>query len=135
MPDAAGFEHFVIFFLDGQIGYHRDQVGIAAAFAETIDGSLNLHRAGIDGGQGVGHGQIAVVVGVNAHRHGQGGDGGPGDFGNFLGHCAAIGVAKHDQTRAGLGGGLDSFQCIFGIGLVPVEKMFGVENHIAAGGL
>ena len=116
---------------------HRNQVGIAAAFAETVDGSLNVHRAGIDGGQGIGHGQVAVVMGVDAHGHAEGGKCGerrPGDLGDFLGHSAAVGVAKHDQPCAGLGGRVDCFQRIIGIGLVAVEKMFGIEKHLAPGG-
>ena len=44
----------------------RCQVGIAAAFAEAIEGALDVPRARVDGGQGVGDSVARVVVGMDA---------------------------------------------------------------------
>ena len=43
-----------------------DQVHVAAPFADAVDGALGVIGAGADGGQRVGDGQAAVVVGVDA---------------------------------------------------------------------
>ena len=48
---------------------------------------------------------------------------------------AAIGVAQHDPARAVLVGGLGAGQRIVRIGLVAVEEMLAVEQHLAALGL
>ena len=43
-----------------------DEVGVAAALAVAVDGALHLAGAGLDRHQAVGHGAVAVVVGVDA---------------------------------------------------------------------
>ena len=48
---------------------------------------------------------------------------------------AAVGVAQHDPARALLVGGLGAGQRIGRIGLVAVEEMLAVEQHLAAFGL
>ena len=52
--------------LEHQGGDQRHQVGIAAALAQAVQGALGLARTGPEGGQGVGHGVLGVVVGVDA---------------------------------------------------------------------
>ena len=69
MLGALAAEHFIAFFLERQVGDDRDQVGIAAAFAEAVDRALHVDGAGVDGGQRIGDGQVAVVVRVDAERH------------------------------------------------------------------
>ena len=49
-----------------------------------------------------------------------------------LGQAAAVGVAQHDEIRAGLFRGLPGGQGVFGIVLVAVESVLGVVNHIFA---
>ena len=39
-----------------------------ATLTEPIDRALNMHHASLDGGQGVCHGQVPVVVAVNPQR-------------------------------------------------------------------
>ena len=65
----SGREHFVALLLEGQIGDDGDQIGVAAALAEAVDRALHLHGPGVDGGQRIGHGQLAVVVAMDADRH------------------------------------------------------------------
>ena len=58
-------------------------------------------------GQRIGHGQLAIVVAMNADRHRQRLHGRARQLGDFLGHAAAVGVAEHDHRGAGLGRRLD----------------------------
>ena len=111
----------------------RHQIGVAAALAEPVERALDLPRAGAHGGKGIGHRLLGVVVGVDAdvvagdrlaHR---------GDDGfDLVRQRAAIGVAQHDPTRARIIGGLGAGQRIFRIGLVAVEEMLAIEQHLAA---
>ncbi len=125
-------QHLKARFFHGQVRANGNQIGIAAALADAVDRALHLHRAGIDGRQRIGHGQIAIVVAVNSHRHGQGGLSGFRERGDFLRHGAAVGVAQHDEACAGFRGGPHGFRGIFGIEFPAVEEMFGVVNHFPA---
>ena len=49
-----------------RFGDDRDEVGVAAALADAVDGALDVARAGGDGGQRVRNRQFAVVVRVDA---------------------------------------------------------------------
>jgi len=123
-------------------GNHRDahfelqsrdddgEVGVAAAFAVPVDGALHLQGAGAHGGQGVDHAGSGVVVGVDAD--------GPSEVrfhfgGQFLylpGQLPAVGIAKHDHVRAAVAGGFQGLDRVFGIGLVAVEEMLRVVDHL-----
>ena len=52
--------------LQFQVGDDRCQVGIAAALAIAVHAALHVGGAGLHGGQGVGHGHVGIVVGVDA---------------------------------------------------------------------
>ncbi len=108
------------------------EIGVAAAFADAVDGALHLHGAGVDGGQRIGHGQIAIVVAVDADRDVEGCLSGLGQLGDFLRHGAAVGVAQDDQTCAGFGRGANGLSGVVGIELPAVEEMFGIVDHLAA---
>jgi hypothetical protein len=54
---------------EGEIGDDGGEVAVAGAFAVAVDGALDLGGAG-EGGQGVGHAQADVVVGVDAQTGG-----------------------------------------------------------------
>ena len=113
----------------------RAEVGVAAAFAEAVDGALHLDAAQLDRDQGVGHGQLGVVVGVDAQ----------GDVREVLldrlddldhlgGQGAAVGVAEDDDSRpAGLGR-LEGLEGIVRIVLEAVEEVFGVVEQLSAPG-
>ena len=122
--------------LELQGGRDGGQVGVAAALAHAPGGALHLARARLHGGQGVGRGQVAVVVAVDAQ-------GDPGQGGGHLAHAlgypggqgAAVGVAEHQGLGPGLGGGGEHRQ---GVGLVlgqAVEEVLRVKEHPASGGL
>ena len=51
---------------------------------------------------------------------------------DLLRQRAAIGVAEHHPARAGVVGGLGAGERIVGIGLVAVEEMLAVEQHLLA---
>ena len=118
------------------IGDHRRQIDVAAAFADAVDGPLDLEAAGLDGGQGIGDRQPAVVVDVDAQLHAgdaplDGGDPGP----DFLGQTAAVGVAQDQAFGAGLPGGLNGVEGVGRIGLPAIEEVLGVIEYGAARGL
>ena len=66
---AAAVQDLVPLFLQRQVGDHRHQIGIAAAFPKAVDRALHLDGARIHRGQRVGHGQFAIVVAMDADRH------------------------------------------------------------------
>ena len=126
-------EHLVALLLEGQVGDHGDQVGVAAALAEAVDRALHLHGAGVDGGQRVGDGQLAVVVAVDADRHVDSSAAAAlRQLGDFLRHAAAVGVAEHDQLAPASAAAWIVLRGVFGIGLPAVEEMLGVVDHLAA---
>ena len=52
--------------LQFQVGDDGGQIGVAAALAVAVHAALHVGGAGFDGGQGVGHGEVGIVVGVDA---------------------------------------------------------------------
>ena len=62
--DAGFVREAVAAGLDG----HDDlfERSVAGALADAVDGALDLPRAGLDGGQRIGHGQAQIVVAVDA---------------------------------------------------------------------
>ena len=111
-----------------QIGDEGDEVHVAAAFADAVDGPLGMAGSGADGGEGVGDGHARVVVGVDA-------DAGAGffldlggGFGDEFGHGSAVGVAQHQDRRAGIFGGDQRLQGVGRVGPVGVEKMFRIVD-------
>ena len=132
--DPAGDQQLVALLLQRQVGDHGDQIDVAAALAKAVDRALDLHGPGVDGGQRIGHRQLAVIVAMDAHRHGDRLDHVPHGPGNVLRHRAAVGVAEHDHPRPGLGRRPQGGNRVRGVGLPAVEEVFGVENHLAAVG-
>src|SRR5205085_2221879 len=55
--------------LELEVSDDADDVGVAAALAVAVDAALDLHDALGDGGEGVGDGQLGIVVGVYSERH------------------------------------------------------------------
>ena len=88
-----------------EIGDDRGKIGVAAALAVAVETALHLLDARADRGQRVGHGEVAVVVGVNAEFRARyhfldGLD----CFDHFVSHRAAVGVAEDQVLRAGAEG-------------------------------
>ena len=114
----------------------RDQVGVAAALADAVERALDLAHAGAHRGQRIGDRLFGVVVGMDAEmvarhmRHDL-----RDDRLDLVRQRAAIGVAQHDPARAVLVGGLGAGERVVGIGLVAVEEMLAVDQHLAAAAL
>ena len=108
-----------------------DEVGVTAPFPPPVHRSLHLRAAGLHGGQRVGDGQIAVVVGVDAERRGDAlahrGD----DLADLTGQAAPVGIAQGEPVGAGLGGGAQHRERVGRIGAIPVEEVFRVVDHLA----
>jgi hypothetical protein len=91
-----------------------------------------VRGASLDGGDGVGHGDIGVIVAVDAEDPVKT----PADlrenFSELVGERAAVGVAEAKHIRAGR---LRGLQCTEGesrAGAVTVKEMFGVEDDLFA---
>ena len=117
-------------------GNDGGQVGVAAAFAVTVDSALHHVGPGPDAGQGVGHGQSAVVMGVDADFDPVAFSGRvqliadrPGGPLDILGQGAAVGVAQDQGVGPGVGRGGQGRQGVCRVPGVSVEKMLGVEKH------
>ena len=135
---AVAAEHRVARKLQGQVRHHRDQIGIAAAFADAIDRALHLHRTGGDGGERVRHGEVAVVVAVDRQgtlaassfeRRSRFAE----DTGDLVGQGAAVRVAADDPRGSRPGGGHDRLRRIVGIQFPAIEEVLRVVKHFAAG--
>ena len=62
---AAGQQHFVAAF-QSEVGDDADEIDVAAALADAVDGPLHLGRPLGDGGEGVGDRHVAIVVAMDA---------------------------------------------------------------------
>ncbi|MMZ60517.1 hypothetical protein D1872_226160 [compost metagenome] len=117
--------------LELEVGNDGAQIGVAAALAVTVHRSLDLFRAGPYRAKRIGHRQLAIVMGVNAqtgvcHASCQHAD----DVMHFMRHRSAVRVA-HDEP---IGPGCFRFghdgKGVFGVVLVAVKEMLGVENNL-----
>ena len=119
--------------LELEVADQRNEVGIAAAFAEAVEGALDLARAGPHRGEGIRDRLLGVVMGVDADvLAGNGLDHRADDRLDLMGQRSAICVAQHDPARARLIGRLGAGERILRIGLVAVEEMLAVEQHFPA---
>jgi hypothetical protein len=113
----------------------RDEVRVAAALAEAVDGALHLHAAGLDARDGVGDRELAVVVAVDAER-------------GRVAPCAASTPAptcagrlpprvSHRQTTVAppSAAARDAAERVVGVRGEPVEEVLGVEDHLVGVGL
>jgi len=95
-----GFEFFhpdgIKAHLKGQIRNNRAQVGVAGAFSEAVDGTLNMPGAGPDCRQRIRYGTIRIIMAMNADFHArQRLDHSGGDFIDFMGQFAAVGFTQN----------------------------------------
>ena len=116
--------------LEHQGGDEARQVGVADALAVTPLGALQVARPGPQGCQRVGHGQVGVVVGVDA-------DGGPrkglhdalrGGM-DLLGQPPAVGIGEDQRVGAARGRRLEGGERVRRVVGVAVEEMLGVVDH------
>ena len=111
---------------------HRTQVGIATALAVAVGRPLNVCRAQLDCRDGVGDGQLGVVVGVDADDAVE-----PlANLGEYLAEPvrdrAAIGVTEYENVGACFLGGFEGAQREVGARFVAVEEVLGVEDDFPA---
>src|SRR4029453_17925775 len=113
-----------------------DEIGVAAALAEPVERALDLARAGAHGGERIGHRLLGVVMGVDAYVvAGNDLDDLADDALHLVRQRAAVGVAGPDPARALVIGGLGAGERETRIGLVAVEEVLAVEQHLASFGL
>jgi hypothetical protein len=129
--------HDAVAELELQARDDRHEVRVAGALADAVHGRLHLPRARLDGGEGVGHAALGVVVAVDADPHsGVGGDdrrdhlGGGGT--DLRGQGRAVGVAEHHRLGAGAGGRAQAGQRVAAVVAEAVEEVLGVVDHALA---
>ena len=120
-----------------QIWDHRHEVGVAGAFAVTVDGSLHLRGPTNNRGNRVGNSATRVVLRVNTNtsrathkRHDL-----RDDVLNLVRKGTAVGIAQHHAVGAIHHGRFKNSQREFRVRFVPIEKVFGVEKYSQAFGL
>ena len=108
-------------------------IGVPGSFAETVYSALHHCRAATNAVERHGNPESAVVMAMDSHlriahmRRNR-----AHYFRKFVGHRAAVGVAKADEFRAAALGRVEGFERIFWIVLESVEEMLGVVNNLAA---
>ncbi len=131
--EIADLEFFRKFRLQLQRRDDRHQIGVAAALAEPIERALDLPRAGAHRGERIRHRLFGVVMRVDAdmvarhvlHHLAD-------DRLDLVRQGAAVGVAQHDPARARFVRGFRAGERIVRIGLVAVEEMLAIDQHLAA---
>ena len=115
-----------------QIRDDGHQVGVAAALAIAVDAALHVRASGFHRGDGIGHGDIAIVVRMDAEHAVEA-------LANFRNHfhdpmrqIAAVGVAQAQHVGAGFLRGFQRTQREIWVGVVAVEEVLGVVHHFAA---
>ena len=121
----AGVSHF-----QAKVGDYGAKVCVSASFSDPVDRSLDLGRAHFDRRQGVCHGKVRVIMGVNSE--GNIGKSLPDRFYAGLDSTRkrpSVGVAQDDAFSAGLHRLCDGCEGEFGIGVKSIEEMFRVVEH------
>mmetsp|Transcript_7714 Transcript_7714/g.14504 ORF Transcript_7714/g.14504 Transcript_7714/m.14504 type:complete len:690 (+) Transcript_7714:205-2274(+) len=131
-----GPAHARVAHLQLQRGHQRGQVGVARALAHAVDRALHQRAARAQRGQRVGHGQLLVVVAVDAQPHaGELRRHPPHARLDLPGQPAAIRVAQHQHVHAGVHGRAAHVQRARRVGGHAVEEVLQVQHDLAAGGL
>ena len=125
--EQPGREHLPVQ-LELEVGDDGDQVGVAGALAVAVDRALDVRRACVDGGQGVGDRAAGVVVAVDADARAGRLEYVEDDVGDPVGQHAAVGVAECDDLGARLGRGPQHLERVRPVLAVAVEEVLGVEE-------
>src|SRR5262249_15724460 len=122
-----------IFRLELQCRDDGNEIGIAAALTEPVERTLDLSRAGANGGKTISASLLGVVVSVNTDAiSGYDFTDFADDVLDFVWQRAAIGVAEHDPARPFVIGCFGAGERVAGICFVTVEKMLAVEQDFAS---
>ena len=122
--------------LQRQVGDDTHQIGIAAAFADAVDGPLHLSRpAGRPPAR-----ELATATSQSlwqwmpsSTRRRRRASSTAGR--DLLRQRAAVGVAQDDHRRPGVLGGPQRLQGVVAVAAQPVEEVLGVVKHLAPGRL
>mmetsp|Transcript_23253 Transcript_23253/g.49096 ORF Transcript_23253/g.49096 Transcript_23253/m.49096 type:complete len:362 (+) Transcript_23253:303-1388(+) len=123
--------HILTIAMQCQRGNDGAEVGISGAFADAVDGSLDETDAGLDGSEGIGHGESAVVMAVDAKGGGwEVGERCFCDLFDFPWHDPPIGITHDQNLRPPLHSRLTTLQRIPLIKFIPIEEMFQIDHNL-----
>ena len=118
--------------LEFEVGDDGGQVGVPAAFAIAVHAALHVRDALLDGGDGVGDGDVGIVVAMDPQHAVETladlGD----DLGQPSGQGAAVGIAEAEDVGAGGLGRFEGPQGEGRVGAVAVEEVLGVVDDLLA---
>ena len=118
--------------LELEVRHQRHEIGIAGSLAVAVERPLDVSRARVDRGEGVGDRATGVVVAVDAEPDTGRVIDGRDDLTDIVGKQPAVRVAQRDQLRASFGSRPHYGQRIRRIAAVTVEEVLGVEEDAAA---
>ena len=111
----------------------RDEIGVATALAQSVEGSLDLARPRAHGRKRVCHRLLGIVMGVDADMIARDDlDHLCDDLLHFMRQSTAVGVAEHDPSGAFLISRPGTGERELRVCLVAVEEMLAVEHHLSA---
>src|SRR4030042_2921910 len=109
------------------------EICVSAAFAEAVDGALNVSRTGTNSSQSSGGGTVAVIMGMDAYwERREFFTDGFCNLVNLVWQGTTVRSAKHQHVSTSVGNGGPHLHCLLAIFLITVEYMLGVENHLNA---
>jgi hypothetical protein len=120
-------------YLEFENGKEGGEIAIPGAFSVAVHCSLDLEGTLLHCGDGIGHAESAIVVGVDPDLGpGKAGSDGADDGGDFRWKAASIRVAENEVIGSRLGGGFQRAKGVIVIGGVPVKKVFRVVDNFPA---
>ena len=136
---AGGSQRLQLVRTDGRVAEFQFEIGddgreirVAAALAVAVEAALHVRRALLDGGERVGHGDVGIVMGVDAddavETRANIGD----DLGEEIGQRAAVGIAEAEHIGAGVFRGFERAQGEIAVVDVAVEEMLGIVDDFLA---
>lgn len=108
-----------------------EEVGVADPLAVAVRRALDVGRARVHGGEGVGDRAAGVVLGVDAEPGAGVGEDGRDDRLDLGREHAAVGVAEDDDGRAGLRGRPYDGLRVLRVRAVAVEEVLAVDEDPA----
>ncbi len=129
MEISVGQDFFSEFELEK--GEEGGEVTIPRAFPVPVHCPLDLQRALLNSGDGIGNSESAIVVGMDTDLGlGEAGSNGAYNGGDFRWKTASVGVTKDEVIGSSLGGGFQSAEGVFVVAGETVKEVLCIVNDL-----